>query len=70
MKKIVKKKTGDSTTVAAKVVPVKGLKKPMDKSTSYNKTNVYKKQPVPSFPYGQEFKAVKKTVVKKPTGKK
>lgn len=56
-----KKKTGgsklDSAAVSPKVAVV-GLKKRTDNSTSYNKTNNYKKQPVPSHPYGQPHKKV------------
>lgn len=38
-----------------------GGKKKTDNSTSYNKTNVYKKQPVPNYPYGGVPPVVKKT---------
>lgn len=51
------KMTGDSTAVVKTVPVLKGLQK--GNATSYNKTNTFKKQPVPSHPYGQEFKAAK-----------
>ena len=61
MKKSMKKMTGDSTLVSKvqKVLPTVQLKKASDHSTSKNKTNVFHKQPVPNYPYGQEFKATK-----------
>jgi len=57
MKKAMKKMTGDSTAVAKVLPEMKGMQK--GNATSYNKTNTFKKQPVPSYPYGQEFKAAK-----------
>jgi hypothetical protein len=54
-----KKSTGDSTSVSKVLPAVKGLKKLTDSATSYNKTNVFHKQPVPNHPYGQLHKAVK-----------
>ncbi len=59
------KMTGDSTAVAKAVPSMKGMQKATNNATSYNKTNTFKKQPVPSAPYGQEFKAVKAPVKKK-----
>lgn len=56
------KMSGDSTTVAKVLPEMKGMQK--GNGTSYNKTNTFKKQPVPSAPYGQEFKAAKPAMSK------
>lgn len=53
-----KKKTGgDSTSVAGKPLPLVGLKKKTDYSTSYNKKGVIHNEKAPDFPYGQAFKS-------------
>lgn len=53
-----KKKSGsDSTKVASAKTEFIGGKKANDYSTSYNKTNNFKKQPVPDYPYGQQYKS-------------